>query len=783
MIGPIMPKKPNTVIVAVIFFSLLFPFRGSFAAEADKIVSPSAKPNRLIHEKSPYLLQHAYNPVDWYPWGDEAFEKARREDKPILLSIGYSTCHWCHVMEKESFSNPEIAAVMNTYFVSIKVDREERPDLDKIYITAVNAIAGSAGWPLNVFLTPDLTPFYGGTYFPPVPKYGLPAWPDLLKRIADAWQDPEQRPKIVASGQALSDNLAGYFSWSATEVPLNPAVLEKAQETYSTVYDERYGGFGEAPKFPSPSIQNFLMAVHYFTKYDDRKSQQGQRAFAMNSSTLRAMAEGGIYDHIGGGYHRYSTDAKWHVPHFEKMLYDNAQLLVNYLDAFLISRDDFFAKLAREIADYVLRDMTHPAGGFYSAEDADSLPAGSQDSPNDYSANEKAEGAFYVWELKEINAILDPSSAAIFAYRYGVLADGNAERDPLGEFNAKNILYLAHTLDETAAEFGKSKKEILQLLAAARSKLFTVRSKRPRPYLDDKILTSWNGLMISGLSRAYQVLGDEKYLSAAVKSAKFIQTHLYNAQSKQLFRRWRQSESKIPGMASDYAFLIHGLIDLYEADFNPVWLDWAIELADEQIRLFYDSDHGGFFMTRAKHDQNFTMRVKEDSDSVIPSAGSMSVLNFLRLSRYTDKRQYAPIAEKTMKTVLARLQEHPTSAPKMLTALIVSLSKPIEVVIAGDRKSEDTRRLLKTAHSFYNPAKIVLLVDNAATRKMLAANLPFIAFIKTVNGKAAAYVCTERSCSLPVTDADALAEMLASAPQKSGNVRPPAKNVPLSTEP
>ena len=434
----------------------------------------------------------------------------------------------------------------------------------------------------------------------------------------------------MASGQALSENLTRYFSWSATEVSLNPILLDKAQETYSAVYDERYGGFGQAPKFPSPSIQNFLMAFYYFTKNDHLKFQKGQRAFMMNMSTLRAMATGGIYDHIGGGFHRYSTDAKWHIPHFEKMLYDNAQLLENYLD--------------------------------------------------------------------------------------------------------------------------------------------------------DKILASWNGLMISAMSRAYQILDDERYLSAAVKSAKFIQKQLYDPKSKQLYRRWRQSESKIPGMASDYAFLTHGLIDLYEADFNPVWLDWAVDLADEQIRLFYDREHGGFFMTRTRHDKNLIIRVKEISDSVIPSANSSAVLNFLRLSRYTDKGQYAPIAEKTMKTVLARIQ-HPTSAPKMLTALIVSLSKPIEIIIAGDRNREDTRRLLKSAHSFYNPAKIVMLVDNATTRKMLADNLPFIAFIKPVNGKAAAYVCTDRSCSLPVTDPGALAEVLESTPQKSGHARPPAKTPPLSTGP
>ncbi|MBU0768755.1 MAG: thioredoxin domain-containing protein, partial [Proteobacteria bacterium] len=544
------------------------------------------KPNLLIHEKSPYLLQHAYNPVDWYPWGDEALEKARKEDKPILLSIGYSTCHWCHVMEEESFMNPDIAELMNTHFVCIKLDREERPDLDKIYMTAVTAITGSGGWPLNVFLTPELKSFFGGTYFPPVPKQGILAWPDILRLIAIAWKDPSQRDKFQSFSSNLQESIANALSWTSKDSVINTDVIDKALDAFSSRFDKDLGGFSPAPKFPSPSIQNFLFAYHF---YAQNGGKNDKTALLMGNVTLRAMANGGIYDQLGGGFHRYSTDVKWHVPHFEKMLYDNAQLLKNYLDAFLITGDRFFEKIARETADYILRDMTHLDGGFYSAEDADSLPSGKNLEDKE---KRKAEGAFYVWEQKEIKDLLGDGPGEIFSYRYGVKSEGNAEFDPFNEFRGKNILFNAHSIDEVAEKFDLSKEEIETSLIQSKLKLLAVRSKRHRPHLDDKVLTSWNGLMISALSRSYQVLGEKRYLEAARNAAIFLRKNLYDDKTNALFRRWRQGERKIAGMADDYAFLIQGLIDLYEADFDPGWIEWALKLMDEQIKLFYDAENG-----------------------------------------------------------------------------------------------------------------------------------------------------------------------------------------------
>ncbi|MDH3881811.1 MAG: thioredoxin domain-containing protein, partial [Desulfobacteraceae bacterium] len=611
------------------------------------------KPNRLIHEKSPYLLQHAYNPVDWYPWAEEALEKALKEDKPILLSIGYSTCHWCHVMEEESFMNSDIADLMNTHFVCIKLDREERPDLDRIYMTAVTAITGSGGWPLNVFLTPDLKPFFGGTYFPPAPKQGMLVWPDILRFIAVAWKDPSQRNKFQSFSSNLQESIANALSWTSKDSVINTDVIETALDAFSSRFDKDLGGFSPAPKFPSPSIQNFLFA-HYF--YDKNGIKKDKTALLMGTATLRAMANGGIYDQLGGGFHRYSTDAKWHVPHFEKMLYDNAQLLRNYLDAFLITGDRFFEKIARETADYVLRDMTHLDGGFYSAEDADSLPTGKNLEDTN---KKKAEGAFYVWEQKEIKDLLGDGPGEIFSYRYGVKPEGNAEFDPFNEFRGKNILFNAHSIDEVAKKFDLSKEDIETSLIQSKLKLLAVRSKRHRPHLDDKVLTSWNGLMISALSRSYQVLGEKRYLEAARNAAIFLRKNLYDDKTNTLLRRWRQGERKIAGMADDYAFLIQGLIDLYEADFDPGWIEWALKLMDDQIQLFYDAENGGFFMTRKGHDKTIDLRIKEDTDNVIPSAASVAVSNGLRLAKFADSRGYSVVVEQTLKSILARIHSQP----------------------------------------------------------------------------------------------------------------------------
>jgi uncharacterized protein len=718
------------------------------------MVEHQSKPNRLIHEKSPYLLQHAYNPVDWYAWGDEALEKAHKEDKPILLSIGYSTCHWCHVMEEESFMNPDIAESMNTHFVCIKLDREERPDLDKIYMTAVTAITGSGGWPLNVFLTPDLKPFFGGTYFPPVPKQGILAWPDILRLIAIAWKDPSQRDKFYSFSSNLQESIANALSWTSKDNIINTDVIDKALDAFSLRFDKELGGFSPAPKFPSPSIQNFLFAHYFYTKNGVKKDDV---ALLMGKTTLRAMANGGIYDQLGGGFHRYSTDAKWHVPHFEKMLYDNAQLLKNYLDAFLITGDRFFEKIARETADYILRDMTHRDGGFYSAEDADSLPSGKNLEDAD---KKKAEGAFYVWEQKEIKDLLGDGPGKIFSFRYGVKPEGNAEFDPFNEFRGKNILFNAHSIEEVAEKFDVSKEDIETSLIQSKLKLLAVRSKRHRPHLDDKVLTSWNGLMISALSRSYQVLGEKRYLEAARNAAIFIRKNLYDDKTGTLFKRWRQGERKIAGMADDYAFLIQGLIDLYEADFDPNWIEWALTLMDEQINLFYDAENGGFFMTRKGHDKKIDLRIKEDTDSVIPSAGSVAVSNGLRLARFADSKKYSIVVEKTFKSILARIHSHPDSSPELLVALITSLTQPVEVIIAGELNTAETRSMLKTVNSVYYPGKIVMLVDNDTTQNRLVQYLPFIASVKKIDNKTTAYVCTDKTCKPPVTDPEAVKNLL-----------------------
>ena len=714
-------------------------------------------PNRLIDEKSPYLLQHAYNPVEWFPWGDEALERSKLENKPILLSIGYSTCHWCHVMEEESFMDPSIAQLMNANFICIKVDREERPDLDKIYMTAVSALTGSGGWPLNVFLTPDRKPFFGGTYFPPVKKPGILAWPDLLNVISAAWQSPDKRQKLLSSGNELTTSISTYLSSPSKDGELNPNLINKAYDNFALNYDKRAGGFSPAPKFPTPSIQNFLMAYYHFCANNESKVSQRDQALMMSNFTLRSMARGGIYDHIGGGFHRYSTDAKWHVPHFEKMLYDNAQLISNYVDAYQLTQDSFFAGVAEETAEYVLAEMVHPKGGFYSAEDADSAPQGSDIQGKDV---RKIEGAFYVWEQKEIEAVLGSHMAEIFAYRYGVMPDGNVEFDPHGDFKGKNILFVAHSLDETANKFGMTRHDVEQVMAKSKSTLLTHRKNRPKPHLDDKILTSWNGLMISALSRAYQVIGKEAYLHGAQKAANFIKDHLYDPKNRQLYRRWRNDERKILGVASDYAFLIQGLIDLYEADFDPTWLEWAMVLANRQIELFYDSGSGGFYMTSMDHDKHLIMRVREELDSALPADNSVSVLNLLRLSRLTHSKEYSAAAEKTLGHVLSRVNSHPEAAPQMLIADMYSRVKPIDIIITGEKDREDTQLLLRTARSKSIFGKMILLAENELTQKKLAEYLPAIASIKETDGKASAHVCVANACQLPVSDPDALAKML-----------------------
>ena len=738
------------------------PFRFGFLAltwlvtSSDTFAEPKpARPehtNRLAQEKSPYLLQHSHNPVDWYPWGEEAFEKARRENKPIFLSVGYSTCHWCHVMAHESFENEQIAGIMNREFVNIKVDREERPDVDRVYMTFVQATTGSGGWPMSVWLTPDLKPFVGGTYFPPEDRYGQPAFKSVLERIATAWK--ENHDKIVEQGGKVVDALRESQSATTAEGKIDAAILDTAYRQLERNYDPREGGFGNAPKFPRPVTFNFL--TRFYAR--DPNGESGKHALEMTLFTLRKMAAGGMHDHIGGGFHRYSVDRYWHVPHFEKMLYDQAQLAVAYLDAFQITRNRQYESVARDILDYVARDMTSKEGGFFSAEDADSpvVAAGS-----DLGHLETKEGAFYVWTKKEIDDSLG-DTAEIFDFHYGVQPHGNAPEgsDPQDEFRGKNILIERHTIAETAKQFQKTEEEIRKLLTQSREKLFSIRTQRPRPHLDDKIIAAWNGLMISAYARAAQVLDNPRYLEIATRTAKFLRTNLYEEKSKLLYRNYRGGRSDIEGFADDYAFVIQGLLDLYEASFDVEWLKFAVELQETQDRFFFDGKNDGYFSTSGK-DESVFLRMKDDNDGAEPAASSVAALNLLRLSQFRDDKAMAERARKTIDAFATTLSHFPSAMPQMLVALDSASSKPRQIVIAGKREVPETKALLREVNRHFLPKTILVLADGAKGQKYLGEQNEAIGAMSPIDGKSAAYVCENFTCKAPVTDPRELAALLA----------------------
>jgi len=689
-------------------------------------------PNRLISEKSPYLQQHAHNPVDWYPWGEEAFAKARAEDKPIFLSVGYSTCHWCHVMEHESFENAETAGILNRGFVSIKVDREERPDIDRIYMAYVQASTGSGGWPMSVFLTPELKPFFGGTYFPPDNRYGRPGFPLLLERVAEAWQRDHDRI-LETSAEAL-DQLSKYTGNSGAPSIPNRDVLDSTFQYFRRAYDSDHGGFGDAPKFPRPVVFNFLLRYHART---NRKE-----ALDMTLETLRAMANGGMHDQLGGGFHRYSVDERWFVPHFEKMLYDQAQLAVSYLEAFQITHDSFYAGIARSTLDYVLRDMTHPEGGFYSAEDADSVIDPAQ-------PGVKGEGAFYIWSAAELQDILGPVLYAPFAKYYGVEDDGNVHQDPHGEFTGKNILYLRESPDPYhAAE-----------LEEAQAKLLEARSHRIRPHLDDKILTAWNALMISAFAKAAQVLEEPRYLAAAQRAADFVVSKMYDRPSGTLLRRYREREAAISGFLDDYAFFIAALLDLYEADFNPDRLVLALELTARMRELFEDTHSGAFFST-AGGDANLVLRMKDDYDGAEPSGNAIALLDLLRLAHITGRPGMREAAERTLGALGPKISAQPVATPQMLVALDYYESPRREIVIAGPRDHEATRAFLCALNSRFLPNDVTLLIDSDETRSKLAGLFPGADAMREINGLPTAYVCQNYACQLPTNELSKLDELL-----------------------
>jgi uncharacterized protein len=711
----------------------------------------STTTNRLSSEKSPYLLQHANNPVDWLPWGEEAFAKARRENKPIFLSIGYSTCHWCHVMAHESFESAEVAAIMNREFVNIKVDREERPDVDRVYMTFVQATTGGGGWPMSIWLTPELKPFVGGTYFPPEDRYGQPAFNKVLERIAAAWKQDHE--KISEQGTKIVAALAEAASGGGESTRLGAATIEAAYQQIARNYDAHEGGFGVAPKFPRPVTLNFLARVYARAP----QSVSGKHALEMSLFTLRKMAAGGMHDHLGGGFHRYSVDSYWHVPHFEKMLYDQAQLVVAYLEAFQITHEPIFEEVARDTLDYVRRDMTAKEGGFFSAEDADSEVVAGVGAPGH---KEKSEGAFYIWSKKEVEAALG-TSAEIFTYHYGVQPDGNVPpaADPHAEFTGRNILIELQTVAETAKHFKKDEAEVRALLGQARGTLLALRAKRPRPHLDDKIITAWNGLMISAYSRAAQILNDPVYLETATRAATFVRAQLYDESRKILVRNYREGRSEVEGFADDYAFVIQGLLDLYEASFDARWLQFAAELQETQDRLFFDEERGGYFSGTGL-DTSILLRLKDDNDSAEPAASSVAALNLLRLAQVRNEERWYERAEKTIDAFSPQIGHFPSAMPQMLVALDLSLSMPRQIVVAGERDSKETAALLQEVHHHFLPNKVLLLADGADGQKYLEEKLEALRGMKPIDGKSAAYVCENFTCKAPVTDAKALGELL-----------------------
>jgi uncharacterized protein YyaL (SSP411 family) len=724
------------------------------------------RPNHLATEKSPYLLEHALNPVDWYPWGTTAFEKARAEDKPIFLSIGYSTCHWCHRMADESFEDEKTAAILNGKFVSIKVDREERPDIDEIYMKAVTAITGQGGWPLSVFLTPELKPFYGGTYFPPVPRHGLPAFPEVLNFIADNWkkkrqelvQGAEEMIKVVRDSYALK---GGDDGGGGT---ISKVLIDNAYAMILSAHDPQFGGFGRAPKFPLPSYIGFLLRYYARTK----------KGSALNPvmKSLDSMADGGIHDHLAGGFHRYSTDRYWLVPHFEKMLYDNARLAKEYADAYRVTRAERYAAVARDILGWVLDEMASPEGGFYSAQDADT-PDG--------------EGYYYTWTPAEVSQLLGNEDGSILCEFYGISPDGNFE-------GGRSILNITTTVERTATRLGLPVERVEDALRDGRAALLRARrSTRKRPAVDDKILVSWNGLAISGFACAYQALQEERYLAAARKCAGFILERMVKeGRDPLMYRRYRDGDIAIEGNLEDYSFLIAGLLDLYEASLEERWVSAALMLCREMVRLFWDGEKGGFFLKPPKGE---LVAIKEGYDGPTPSGNSVAALDLLRLSELTGDQGYREMAEKTLRLFAGAMEASPTGYLEMLAAVDFSLGAK-EIVIAvsqgseghagrGDEEEEEADgfgALLREIQTRYLPTKVLALAPAGGSsssggrsdekkepagpsgdgiRELTEGKVP-------IKGLPTVYICENFACKAPLTDIAALREQLDSTPAGPG---------------
>lgn len=697
----------------------------------------TSKPNRLIREKSPYLLQHAHNPVDWFPWGDEAFQKARAENKPVFLSIGYSTCHWCHVMAHESFGDPKIAEYLNEHFVSIKLDREERPDLDQIYMNYVIQVTGSGGWPMTVFLDADKKPFFGGTYFAPAEMHGRPSFRRVLEFIDSAWKT--KRDQVTAAGddfvRHLNERPVPDPAAAPAKLP-DEGTMTRSFRAFYENYDGVHGGFGRAPKFPSP--HSLLFILRYYSRTGD------EDAFAVAEKTLRGMAAGGMHDQLGGGFHRYSVDREWFVPHFEKMLYDQAMLLRAYSEMYQLTQDPAYAVTARGIADYVLTSLTDPAGGFYSAEDADSLEPGAA------AGGHKREGAFYVWRAKDVRALLTDKEFRVAELVFGIEENGNVRQDPQGEFTGTNILKIARTVEEAARDLEISKQEAEALFMSSKQKLFAARAARPRPHLDDKILTDWNGLMIAHLAFASQALGEPRYLAAAEKAAEFLLEKSVSPDGR-LLHRYRAGEAGIAAQLDDVAFMAYAFLELYQAAGREKYLGLAQSYMDRVLVDFADPD-GGFFMTSEAASTDLITRPKDLNDGALPSGNSVALLNFVTLETIRRDGRYAEAAENGLKFMNAFFTQSPTASAQALLAADFWLGPRSEIVLAGDMSDPKLREMAREIYLRFIPNRVILYHPAGPLGDFIRTLVPWIKDQPSAAGKTTAYICRDGACLLPAAE-------------------------------
>ncbi len=698
-------------------------------------MSSSGK-NHLSREISPYLLQHADNPVAWYPWSDEAFAKAEQEDKPIFLSIGFSTCHWCHVMAHESFEDQEVANLLNEHFIAVKVDREELPGVDQIYMAATQSLTGSGGWPLSVFLCPDRRPFYAGTYFPPESRYGRPGFMHVLRSVEQAWK--RDRRKILQNAGELTEHI--HQTDQGQAMPLESIMPEKGYDMIRTAYEPGHGGFSKAPKFPRPALLAFLLHYHRSTGDNEAKN--------MVLHTLDQMRFGGIYDHVGGGFHRYSVDSRWRVPHFEKMLYDQAQLATCYLEGFQLTGSSLYKQTVEDIFTYVLTEMRDAAGGFYSAQDADSV--------NPYNSGERGEGAFFLWTSEEIDLLLDPEHAVIFKDYYGIKPQGNVLRDQQQKFSGRNILYRAGELTLLAEKHNLNESDVGIILRQAGEKLLHQRRKREPPHLDDKIITAWNGLMISALARGYMILGDDKYLRAAEESFDFLMENLFISGELRRCRRQGVTHHNPAGLA-DYAFLLQGILDLFQATRQQRYLSLAEELSEKQNQRFADPQ-GGFFDTAQSMD--LIIRMKEAVDGAEPSGNSVSAQNCLRLAVLTGRRKYEKTAADTVKAFAETLSVYPAAMPLMLMSFAWLKEPSSRIIIAGAPESQTTKAMVREAYRHFLPHVPLLLVNNNDQDDPVREKYPFLKELSGRDKRTTACVCRGGICNLPVFSPEDLANLL-----------------------